>query len=151
MSKPLISRDPEVMGGTPVFAGTRVPVRILTDHLLENVTLHYFLDQYPSVSREQAEGFLELVKSATETGDMQNDTVNRAPDIMSGAPVFRGTRLLVAVLIDHLLENYTLDYFLDHFPTVSREQAERFLALAGDTLAAGREEPVLENENGEPA
>ena len=136
MSNPVISRDPEVMGGTPVFAGTRVPVRMLTDHLLENVTLHYFLDQYPTVSREQAEGYLELVKSATEAGDIQNDTVNRDPDIMSGAPVFMGTRVLVAVLVDHLLENYTLDYFLDAFPGVSREQAERFLELAGKTLAA---------------
>ena len=140
MSKPVISRDPEVMGGNPVFAGTRVPVRMLTDHLLGNYTLHYFLDQYPTVSLEQAEGFLELVKSATETGDMRNDTINRDPDIMSGAPVFRGTRVLVAVLVDHLLENYTLHYFLDHFPTVSQEQAERFLALAGETLAA-EEEP----------
>ena len=62
MSKTLISRDPEVMGGAPVFSGTRVPVRILTDHLLEGYTLNYFLDHYPTVSQEQAEGFLELAR-----------------------------------------------------------------------------------------
>ena len=70
----------------------------------------------------------------------RNTVISRDPDIMSGAPVFQGTRVLVAVLIDHLLENYTLDYFLDGFPSVSREQAEGFLALARETLAA-EEEP----------
>ena len=69
VSNPVISRDPEVMGGTPVFAGTRVPVRILTDHLLDNYTLNYFLDQYPTVSREQAEGFLELARETLAAED----------------------------------------------------------------------------------
>jgi uncharacterized protein (DUF433 family) len=46
--------DPEILGGTLVFAGTRVPVRILIDYLEGGESLDEFLDNYPSVSREQA-------------------------------------------------------------------------------------------------
>lgn len=52
--------DPEIMGGTPVFTGTRVPVQNLLDYLEGGDTLDEFLDGFPSVSREQAVGFLEL-------------------------------------------------------------------------------------------
>ena len=52
--------DPAIMGGTPVFTGTRVPVDSLIDHLKAGDSLDRFLDGFPSVSREQAEGFLEL-------------------------------------------------------------------------------------------
>ena len=52
MSNPVINRDPNIMSGTPVFMGTRVPVSILIDHLLGGYTLNYFLDHYPSVSRD---------------------------------------------------------------------------------------------------
>ena len=139
MSNPVISRDPEVMGGTPVFSGTRVPVRMLTDHLLEGYTLNYFLDHYPTVSREQAEGFLDLAKSTTE--DMQgHPLINKNPRILGGTPVFMGTRVPIAILTGHLMSNYTLNYFLDGFPSVSREQAEGFLELVRETLAA-EEEP----------
>ena len=51
--------DPELMSGTPCFAGTRVPVRSLLDYLEGGDTLDEFLEQFPSVSREQAIGFLE--------------------------------------------------------------------------------------------
>lgn len=52
--------DPETMGGTPVFVGTRVPVRSLIDHLKAGDPLDRFLDGFPSVSRAQAEAFLAL-------------------------------------------------------------------------------------------
>ena len=52
--------DPEIMGGTPVFTGTRVPVDSLIIHLKAGDSLERFLDGFPSVSREQAEAFLEL-------------------------------------------------------------------------------------------
>lgn len=51
--------DPEVMSGTPCFAGTRVPVRNLLDYIEGGDTLDEFLAQFPSVSRAQAVGFLE--------------------------------------------------------------------------------------------
>ena len=51
--------DPEIMSGTPCFAGTRVPVRNLLDYIEGGDSLDIFLQQFPSVSREQAVGFLE--------------------------------------------------------------------------------------------
>jgi uncharacterized protein (DUF433 family) len=64
----VVSQDPEVMGGTPVFAGTRVPVDSLIAHLKAGDTLDDFLDGFPSVSREQAEAFLELALASTLGG-----------------------------------------------------------------------------------
>lgn len=49
-----ISVDPEVQGGTPCFAGTRVPVRSLFDSIERGRSLDYFLEQFPSVTAEQA-------------------------------------------------------------------------------------------------
>lgn len=57
--KDIVHSDPEILGGTPVFVGTRVPVRTLLDYLEGGDPLEEFLDNYPSVSREQAVGFLE--------------------------------------------------------------------------------------------
>lgn len=54
MTDTLIDRDPEILGGTPVFAGTRVPVRILMEHLEAGDRLDDFLTDYPTVSRNQA-------------------------------------------------------------------------------------------------
>ena len=50
----LITVDPDILGGTPVFTGTRVPVESLFDHLEAGVSLDEFLDDFPSVSKEQA-------------------------------------------------------------------------------------------------
>ncbi len=55
----LITTDPDILGGTPVFAGTRVPVESLFDHLEAGDSLEVFLDDFPSVSREQATALLE--------------------------------------------------------------------------------------------
>ena len=61
---PVIQSDPEILGGTPVFAGTRVPVQNLIDYLEAGDTLDTFLDAFPSVSREQAIAVLELAREA---------------------------------------------------------------------------------------
>jgi len=50
----VIHTDPDIMGGVPVFVGTRVPVRTLLDYLAAGDTLAEFLDHFPTVSREQA-------------------------------------------------------------------------------------------------
>lgn len=55
-----IKVDPEIMGSKPCFAGTRVPIQNLFDLLAHNRSLDYFLQQYPSVSRQQARTVLEL-------------------------------------------------------------------------------------------
>ncbi len=56
----MITIDPEIMGGTPVFTGTRVPVESLIAHLRAGDTLEDFLEGFPGVRREQAEAFLEM-------------------------------------------------------------------------------------------
>jgi len=60
----VVSRDPEVHSGDPVFAGTRVPVDTLVDYLEGGDTLNEFLDNFPTVSREQAIAALELMREA---------------------------------------------------------------------------------------
>jgi uncharacterized protein (DUF433 family) len=52
-TKPVIQSDPEILGGTPVFAGTRVPVQSLFDHLEAGDSIDDFLEGFPSVKREQ--------------------------------------------------------------------------------------------------
>ena len=64
MKKPSITVDPEIHSGTPVFAGTRVPVRTLFDHLEAGDALEVFLDDFPSVSRELAVAVLEEAHAA---------------------------------------------------------------------------------------
>ena len=58
--KKLIIIDPEVLSGQPVFKGTRVPVETLFDHLEAGVSLDAFLEDFPTVTKEQAIGVLEL-------------------------------------------------------------------------------------------
>ncbi len=60
----VIHSDPEILGGTPVFVGTRVPVRSLFDHLEGGETLDEFLRQFPPVPREQALMALELARDS---------------------------------------------------------------------------------------
>ena len=50
----VVHSDPDILGGTPVFVGTRVPVRTLLDYLAAGDALEVFLDHFPTVSREQA-------------------------------------------------------------------------------------------------
>lgn len=60
----VIHSDPDILGGTPVFVGTRVPVRALIDYLEANRPLDEFLEDFPTVSREQAVAALEEAKCA---------------------------------------------------------------------------------------
>jgi uncharacterized protein (DUF433 family) len=64
---------------------------------------------------------------------MDTPLVTKSKDILSGMPVFYGTRVPVQNLIDYLTTGETIDEFLDDFPTVSREQVIRFLEIAGET------------------
>ena len=67
-SKPaVVHSHPEILSGTPVFVGTRVPVQSLFDYLEGGETLDQFLRQFPSVSREQAVAALELAKESVLT------------------------------------------------------------------------------------
>ena len=62
MNQPVVCRDPEVMGGTPVFCGTRVPVQTLIEYLEAGDLIDRFLEGFPSVTREQVIAFLEEAK-----------------------------------------------------------------------------------------
>ena len=57
-----ISSNPDVLGGTPVFAGTRVPVQTLLDYLEAGESIDDFLEGFPSVARDQVIAFLEMAK-----------------------------------------------------------------------------------------
>lgn len=62
--KDIVYSDPEILGGTPVFVGTRVPVDALIDFLESGDTIEDFLENYPGVSREQVFAFLEKARQA---------------------------------------------------------------------------------------
>jgi uncharacterized protein (DUF433 family) len=59
------------------------------------------------------------------------------PEVLSGTPVFRGTRVPVQTLVDYILDGETLETFLHSFPTVSRDHAVRLLQHFNETLLAG--------------
>lgn len=78
--KEIVSRNPRVLGGDLVFAGTRVPVKNLVDYLAAGDTLEEFLDDFPGVSREQALAFLHITLVAIDALREANATVGRAPE-----------------------------------------------------------------------
>jgi uncharacterized protein (DUF433 family) len=64
MSEPVVHSDPEIMSGTPVFVGTRVPFQTLLDYIEAGQRLSEFLEDFPTVSKEQAVAALEQAKEA---------------------------------------------------------------------------------------
>lgn len=67
MQSPRVVSDPDILGGTPVFVGTRVPVRILFEHLEAGDSLEVFLEDFPTVSRELAVQVLSDAQAALIT------------------------------------------------------------------------------------
>ena len=66
MKNQVVSSSKEIMGGTPVFAGTRVPIQTLVDYLVAGDTIDEFLEGFPTVSREQVVRFLEEAEKQME-------------------------------------------------------------------------------------
>ena len=62
----IVRSDKQILGGTPCFAGTRVPVKSLFDYLEDGSTVDEFLDQFPTVKREQIIALLESIRRKTE-------------------------------------------------------------------------------------
>ena len=62
MAEPLITSSPELLGGTPVFAGTHVPAQTLVDYLEAGESINDFLEGFPTVTKGQVIGFLEAAK-----------------------------------------------------------------------------------------
>ena len=69
--KNIISIDAEVLGGQPVFKGTRVPIDTLFAHLEQGVSLNEFLEDFPTVAREQAVAVLELAEKLVTSKNLQ--------------------------------------------------------------------------------
>jgi uncharacterized protein (DUF433 family) len=63
----IINIDPEILGGTPVFFGTRVPIKNLFDYLESGVSIDYFLDDFEGVQKEQVIKILEMSQKLLET------------------------------------------------------------------------------------
>ena len=68
--KELIQIDPEILGGQPVFKGTRVPIETLFDHLENGASLDQFLEDFPSVGREQSVAILEIANKLLNSKDI---------------------------------------------------------------------------------
>ena len=66
MTSKIVSSDPQVLGGTPVFVGTRVPVAVLFENLADGMTLDEVLDAYPTLSREAALAALQEAAASLE-------------------------------------------------------------------------------------
>jgi uncharacterized protein (DUF433 family) len=66
MDSQLVTSDPEILGGTPVFAGTRVPVAVLFENLADGLSLDEILDSYPTLKRDQAIEALRQAESLLE-------------------------------------------------------------------------------------
>lgn len=68
MKSPVFQSDPDILGGTPVFTGTRVPVQNLIDYLEDGESIDDFLEGFPSVQRAQVIAFLELTRGLAPAG-----------------------------------------------------------------------------------
>ena len=126
-----------VAPGDALFEGTDVPVKHLFQCLEESHNLNIFLHLFPTVTREQALAAMEEHNRAEAAS-----LIHSNPDIVSGWPVFKGTRLPVKNLFDYLVGGYSLDVFLDHFPTADKEQALRTLEVARKMLEKDAYESV---------
>ena len=77
MNYKAVSIDKEVLGGTPVFTGTRVPIQTLFDYLEGGDSLEEFLDDYPSVTKANAVEVLEMAKQTVTTEKVLNENFIR--------------------------------------------------------------------------
>ena len=69
---------------------------------------------------------------------VETELISQSPNVLSGTPVFAGTRVPAETIIDYLAAGHSLDEFLDDFPTVRREQALELLKQLKERLANGR-------------
>lgn len=116
---------PALIEDGPKFKGTDVSIENLFSFLDNDWNLYAFLKYFPSVSAEQALAAIEEKVSEDITKVVHSDRGR-----MSGTPVFKGTRLPVKSLFDHMAAGYSLDAWLSQFPTASEEQAITTLDIA---------------------
>lgn len=75
MQNKTVNTDKDILGGTPVFNGTRVPVTILFDYLEDN-RMNEFLENYPSVSKEQVSEVIKLAQKLFSSEEITNENLN---------------------------------------------------------------------------
>ena len=84
---PVVHCDPEILGGMPVFVGTRVPAQNLIDYLEAGDTVDDFLDAFPAVSRDQVIAALEVARHALlADARTSRDTLNKSVDYGGKVP-----------------------------------------------------------------
>ena len=71
----VVRSDPDILGGTPVFEGTRVPFRNLIDHLVRDYSVEEFLNAFPTVTREQVVASLEALSQRIKCLDAEHDSL----------------------------------------------------------------------------
>ena len=148
-SKSLIYSDADIMGGVPVFRGTRVPVRKLFDFLADDKGVDAFIEAFPSVSRERAMKSIEMAAAMLEMyayGDATkldklcdgDSVIHSDRRIMSGTPVFKGTRMTVSTMFHNLAfsrEAGNVSGFLENYATfTTREQVIAAVRMASHAL-----------------
>ena len=111
----------------PLFEGTDVPVQYLFKYLDETHNLYAFLDDFPQVSVEQA---LTAIRDRVNA----DIPIHSDRERVSGIPVFDGTRVPIRSLFNYLSYGYTIEGFLENFPTAEREQILKTLELASMAL-----------------
>ena len=153
----VVHSHPGIVSGRPVFRGTRVPVKTLFDHL-SGEGLDAFLEDFPTISRDQAVRTIHMARAMLEmyaygdavrldalyaddsscgqaSASLGGSVIHRDADIAWGTPVFKGSRMPMRSLFDHLAGGYTITGFLKCFDTaVTPEQAEKAIDMAGEAL-----------------
>ena len=129
----------------PKFDGTDVAVENLFNYWNDTRNLYCFLDDFPSVSMEQA---LEAISERLRE-DAQ-EVFHSEEGYVSGMPKFTGCRVPLRSLPDWLAAGYSLDEFLENFPSVSREQAVKTLEIAKLALESIAYETASLENRGDP-
>ena len=155
-SEPLFHRDAD--DSTPMFSGTRVPVRTLFRRLANDAALDAFLADFPAVSRDQAIRAVHVGRAMLEVfaysdaamldrlsnGDGASRAARSAPGssvihsdfgTVGGTPVFKGSRMIIRNLFDYLATGDTISSFLACFDTsVTPEQAASVIDMAAEAI-----------------
>lgn len=138
-----VHADPGVLGGTPVFIGTRVPVKSLFHHLEAGDTLGEFLQQFPSVKREHAVAALELACERLLSGaplasgsprieDFPGISID--PDVRSGKPCLVATRIDVATIVGAVAADEAVEAVAEQY-ALTNEQVRCALSYAAHVAA----------------
>ena len=132
----VIHSDKEIMGGTPVFKGTRVPVKNLFDLLIYGRDLKDFHFEFPSVHPKKVVAALERAKKVMveEACRKPDGLFHSDPKEMGGEPVCVGTRHQLKSLFDCLIQVQSLKDFHFEFPSMHREQTLAALNMARQLL-----------------